>query len=57
MIGEYTFDPNPKNITLTCPECGTKFKPRSRTQKYCCVRCQKRVSGRIRRARKKANDD
>ncbi len=34
----YIFDPNPHNITLTCPWCGTEFKPKAKNAKYCCVR-------------------
>lgn len=39
----YIFDPNPHNITLTCPWCGTEFKPKAKNAKYCCVTCKNKA--------------
>lgn len=37
----YYFDPNPYDITLTCPICGVEFKPRAKNAKYCSKECKK----------------
>lgn len=37
----YHFDPNPYDITLTCPVCGTEFKPRAKNAKYCSKKCKR----------------
>lgn len=39
----WEFDPNPYNITLTCPVCGTEFKPKAKNSKYCCITCKNKA--------------